>query len=394
MEFYGGHFVLTLLDNPTYSPESADNLRAYDHEYSFAENYHPSSTYGVVCRGSLQQESSCALLAAGGATRVNRNSAVIVGERCFVGIGDSICSLAFPGLQLEWARRVDSATCFGVYHVPAHDCLISHGELEIARLNLSGDIVWSSGGRDIFSEGFRLFGGVVEAVDFQHYVYHFDIATGQSSSMTEQEWLDCIEPGPLLEFMTGIVSERKQLLVAAACFRHLAHLLPDPRQLQGIELLEKMADGTASPEAGRQVTRGVRLALPANREIPGGAGIDDPYYVALMLYRALNRSAAGHAIQAADGKQEQKHQACLFREIVGNPFRPMKVDPAWLTWNDGTVVTLAQAIYDERRFADLPILADALQESGCTNLDFLAHCRQGGKHVRGCCAVDLLLGRE
>jgi hypothetical protein len=43
-----------------------------------------------------------------------------------------------------------------------------------------------------------------------------------------------------------------------------------------------------------------------------------------------------------------------------------------------------QAIYEERRFADLPILADALEEAGCDHADVLARCRSGGEHVIGC----------
>jgi hypothetical protein len=53
----------------------------------------------------------------------------------------------------------------------------------------------------------------------------------------------------------------------------------------------------------------------------------------------------------------------------------------------------AQLIYEERRFADLPSLADAIEEAGCDNADVLAHCRAGSEHVRGCWVVDLLLGK-
>ena len=70
------------------------------------------------------------------------------------------------------------------------------------------------------------------------------------------------------------------------------------------------------------------------------------------------------------------------------------VDQCWLRWNDATVVRLAQRIYYERRFADLPILADALEEAGCTNADILDHCRRPGPHVRGCWVVDLVLGKD
>jgi anti-anti-sigma regulatory factor len=67
---------------------------------------------------------------------------------------------------------------------------------------------------------------------------------------------------------------------------------------------------------------------------------------------------------------------------------------SWLTWNDSTVVKLAESIYQDRAFDRLPILADALEKAGCTNADILDHCRQSGQHVRGCWVVDLLLGKE
>ncbi|MBL8795582.1 MAG: hypothetical protein JNM56_16875 [Planctomycetia bacterium] len=76
---------------------------------------------------------------------------------------------------------------------------------------------------------------------------------------------------------------------------------------------------------------------------------------------------------------------------MGNPFRPVTVDSAWRT---PTVVSLATAIYAERAFGRLPILGDALEDAGCTNVDLLNHCRQPGDHVRGCWAVDAVLGRE
>jgi hypothetical protein len=63
-------------------------------------------------------------------------------------------------------------------------------------------------------------------------------------------------------------------------------------------------------------------------------------------------------------------------------------------WNNGIVVKLAQAIYDDCAFDRLPILADALEDAGCTNQEILAHCRSGGDHVPGCWVVDLLLAKS
>ena len=61
--------------------------------------------------------------------------------------------------------------------------------------------------------------------------------------------------------------------------------------------------------------------------------------------------------------------------------------PAWRT---ETVVALATAIYAERAFDRMPILADALEEAGCDHPDLLAHCRGPGPHARGCWALDLV----
>ncbi|MGE3806627.1 MAG: WD40 repeat domain-containing protein [Gemmataceae bacterium] len=72
-----------------------------------------------------------------------------------------------------------------------------------------------------------------------------------------------------------------------------------------------------------------------------------------------------------------------------------------LAWRDRTSPKLAQAAYDERELPSghldtkrLAILADALEEAGCTNENVLAHLRGAGPHVRGCWPVDLLLERE
>jgi hypothetical protein len=87
--------------------------------------------------------------------------------------------------------------------------------------------------------------------------------------------------------------------------------------------------------------------------------------------------------------------ASLLRDIFGNPFHSQATLPlTLLAWNDRTVPRLAQSIYDKRNFALLPILADALEDASCTDRAILDHCRGPGPHVRGCWAVDLLLGKQ
>ena len=85
----------------------------------------------------------------------------------------------------------------------------------------------------------------------------------------------------------------------------------------------------------------------------------------------------------------------LLRDIFGPlPFRPVAVAPDWLQWNHGTVPAVARHVYEDRAFHDLPILADALEDAGCTDSDILGHCRGAGPHVRGCWVADLLLGYQ
>src|SRR5262249_10778069 len=100
------------------------------------------------------------------------------------------------------------------------------------------------------------------------------------------------------------------------------------------------------------------------------------------------------------GGDEEEAQAALLRDLF--PFRPLPPrSPSVLTWNDTCVVRLAQAAYDQRILpsghldpARLGVLADALQEAGSQDAALPAHLRSPGPHVRGCWAVDALLGRS
>jgi hypothetical protein len=98
-----------------------------------------------------------------------------------------------------------------------------------------------------------------------------------------------------------------------------------------------------------------------------------------------------------EGEDGERRRAALDRQVVESAAKwtrehyPVRIDPAWLTWNGGAVRNLARAIHEERAFDRLPILADALEEAGCDSEDVLDHCRETGMHVRGCWVVELLL---
>jgi hypothetical protein len=123
---------------------------------------------------------------------------------------------------------------------------------------------------------------------------------------------------------------------------------------------------------------------------------------------ALGQTARGYILQVAEccagamgrgnsilpteidfDPDEQRAQALLIRDIVGNPFRSVTFNPAWRT---DTAIALARTMYDSRDFGAMPILADALQDVGCENEQVLNHCREPGPHVRGCWVCDAVLG--
>jgi hypothetical protein len=92
--------------------------------------------------------------------------------------------------------------------------------------------------------------------------------------------------------------------------------------------------------------------------------------------------------------KEQSAQCAVLRDLVGNPFQFRAVESSWLTQNDGAVRELAQVIGEGQAFDRLPILADALEDAGCTDAAILEHCRGPSPHVRGCWVVDAILGRQ
>ena len=189
--------------------------------------------------------------------------------------------------------------------------------------------------------------------------------------MTEQEWLVSSDSKPMLTWLKSTGSNRKLRLFMVALLRiEFAATKSIPHWVrQSVEVAEEMADSGQIP-----------------KQSPGKKLLhlcDNPHYAAVFTAKVA-------AERRGKARVSRQTQADFLREIFGNPFCPAQVHPQWLSWNGGTVRQLAEAIYTDRAFDRMPILADALEDAGCTDADILDHLRGPGPHVRGCWVVDML----
>jgi hypothetical protein len=207
--------------------------------------------------------------------------------------------------------------------------------------------------------------------------------------MTEAEWLACESPVETVAALLERAGARKRMLFACACFRRGWALIQFESTKEVIVLMERYADGDASPSdfaEARAKAEKVKMWSPY-----GEAG----HLQRAVADVASNAPYAWYAVASLQGKPRP---APLLHDLFGPPApRPERLPVAVLS----LLPPLAQAAYDERHLpsghldnARLAVLSDALEEAGCTDADILAHLRSPGPHVRGCWALDLILGKQ
>lgn len=214
--------------------------------------------------------------------------------------------------------------------------------------------------------------------------------------MTEQQWNECREPREMLLAVRPQASPRRLRLFAVACGRII-------EQSPDVEMAERYADGegTAEELAGKWEFIAYTLFLLSRTSSDHGnaelwlsmaAADPDAWKAAVDATHPLKPyHGEYHHYEVSDPAVYCRLIRCLF----GNPFRPpFTPDSTWLTRNDYALPKLATVIYDGRRWDEVLILADALEEAGCTDEAALAHLRGPGPHARGCFVVDALTGRE
>jgi hypothetical protein len=249
-------------------------------------------------------------------------------------------------------------------------------------------------------------------------------------SWTETDWLQCTDFRPIKVFLglyfpnkddaTKVeISLRKQFLIAVACCREISHLFKDVRLTNAVLMAEQFAEGNitakerkAAHRAVAAVTddyyfKGYPLALWSAAWAAANCAYDPPLngtpsWVAQAAASEVVLSLS-HSIKVAhatwktgweediEGPVIQDMRARIanhFKDVLGNPFRPARMEEGWKT---SELVEQAKTIYQSREFGDMPALANALEKVGCSDEEILAHCRQTCGHVRGCWVIDRLM---
>ncbi len=208
--------------------------------------------------------------------------------------------------------------------------------------------------------------------------------------MTEMEWLTATDPRLSLIYLEDKSSQRKARLFTCAVGRALWPYLGNEHSCRVVEVAERYADNlTTENELQEAETLANNCQGWAGR-VASCAGDNGAWQGARMAMVCLQRPQT-----VREGKDLAKRVVSRSRHLLscifGNPFRPISLEPSWLT---STVQALATGIYEEKAFDRMPILADALQDAGCNSEELLNHCRGEGVHVRGCFVVDLILGKQ
>ena len=245
-------------------------------------------------------------------------------------------------------------------------------------------------------------------------------------SDSEWQWWKLTNPQAMLDLVkdpsTTRISNRKFRLCACAVVRNIWQYITWEWARYIVEMAERAADGLVSEED-----------LAAQRgNLNHSWGKSHAVDAAISTCDANAWSAAHYACQSIatrfndEAKERaQTTQSAILRDIIGNPFQSVslrvecgqcqgigqwkpdwaiepeqecplchgsgKTRPRWLT---PIVETMALQAYNERDWAILPILADALEDAGLDNTEVLDHLRGPGPHARGCWGLDCVLGRE
>jgi hypothetical protein len=238
-----------------------------------------------------------------------------------------------------------------------------------------------------------------------------------------EEWRRVLNERQLAAELAFGCDRRRLLLFGCACLRRVWPLLSHEADRDAVEAAEAYADGLLSRprlvEAWARAEGGGAEGLwsawpvwwtdcpcclgsvtPEREESQLASAVEEatawPWtWAARAAYyaRELAVWAAFPERRANASAAEMLAQYALLSDLCDVLPGRLGLAPAWLRREAAAAVRLAGAIYGRRTDA-APVLADALEEAGCGQQALLRHLRGPGPHVRGCWAIDAVLGKR
>jgi len=221
--------------------------------------------------------------------------------------------------------------------------------------------------------------------------------------MTEDEWFTTTDPAPMLHALDGRTSARKVRLFACACCRLVWDSLTPLSSKRVVEVAERYADGEVSERelnqarslAAAAAQKSVRHGSRFRSNHPAREREGRQFFAADVALTdkniKLRMMFPGHGNPVVQDEMLKAAAPSLLRCVFQCPSVSTEFHPSWRT---EAAVALARGMYETRSFDAAPILADALEEAGCSDAAVLGHLRGGGPHVRGCYVCDAVLGLE
>jgi len=225
--------------------------------------------------------------------------------------------------------------------------------------------------------------------------------------MSLENWQESSNPIQMLQYLGIKAGRRKLMLFGVACCQPYLSLLSEPAR-NSLTLAESYADGKVSYEEvnnyRHKESRRIIAFLRENDDFAFPIQAEQAAFQTMIIVLIDEQSLLTytnkilHHIRLSsvkwDTSREEIFQSNILRCLFGNePDFDSKVPLSrdWLSWNDGAISKIAHGIYNDKSFGDMPILADAFEDAGCTDKRILEHCR-GTVHVKGDWLLDKVLG--
>ncbi len=188
--------------------------------------------------------------------------------------------------------------------------------------------------------------------------------------------------GPRRPFLESLhLSARVLRYFAAGCILSPASMIPRDIRIQVADWIEGVTDGRLSPGDGFNPVSSEVFGMNYD-SILRSVTWDDPI-------NGVDSAAANAIYLSTNPSAEPAYQSRLLAGAAA---------PGWgfdASWRTSDVVLLASGIFNDRAFDRMPYLADALQDAGCTNDDWLPLLRnRNWPWSRGCRILEDILSNQ